>query len=282
MRIKENSIGSMRKLVLDVISNSLGVEFEHRTDPKLLAALISRLRPKDVGGGLFRLGGNRDGAYLLPKQDLVEIDGCISPGVGHSITFEKDLNELLGTKTVLVDPGGEEISSQLPNSTHIKKFLSGRNIGDSSFLTLEDVTDEHFPEAKNLLLQMDIEGSEYGVLLSANKQLLSRFLIIIIEFHDINRWKKSTLFETFYKPSIQNLLTSHSPVHLHPNSYCGSFRLKGTRLPQVFELTLIRNDSPNLCDYFSHLPNELDIDFHSGKRLEIDFSYLDQMANSYE
>lgn len=38
----------------------------------------------------------------------------------------------------------------------------------------------------DLMLQMDIEGSEYEVLLDLDDDLLRRFRIMVIEFHDLD------------------------------------------------------------------------------------------------
>ena len=49
--------------------------------------LIAKLRPQDCGKDLIRIGGGRDGGYLLP-DDLKGIQYCFSPGVGGLADFE--------------------------------------------------------------------------------------------------------------------------------------------------------------------------------------------------
>ena len=42
---------------------------------------------------LVRVGRNADGGYLLPRQVLTEINGCLSFGLGAEWSFEQALLE---------------------------------------------------------------------------------------------------------------------------------------------------------------------------------------------
>jgi len=265
---------SMRQAILDFVSNKLGIELEHATEHKDLAELIVQLRPREVVGGLKRYGGSSDGAYLIPSSVTSLLDGCLSPGVGHTIAFESHLYNAFGLKTVLVDPSNEIIAQTLPDSIHLKHLLASVPSERSNSITLEQVINENFAMENNLVLQMDIEGSEYGVLLTAPESILKRFLVVIVEFHDLNRWKKRGLFEDLYKPALYNLLKTHVPVHLHPNSFSGYFRLSTSKIPRVLEVTLLRKDSPLLRDAFQSLPHPLDIDASSASNLQVNFNEL--------
>ena len=69
--------------------------------------------------------------------------------------------------------------------TFIKKFL-GTKI-NSEYITLENWMNTYVPNEKDMILQMDIEGSEYDVLLDVQNNLLDKFRIIIIEFHHFSQ-----------------------------------------------------------------------------------------------
>ena len=47
---------------------------------------------------LVRIGRNADGGYLLPRQVLAEINGCLSFGLGAEWSFEQALLELKQSK----------------------------------------------------------------------------------------------------------------------------------------------------------------------------------------
>lgn len=273
----------MRQTIIDILSNVLGIEFEHVTDDQALAHLLARLRPHSVDGELSLFGDGKDGSYLLPMKVIPALDGVISPGVGHSVSFEASLRRLMKVKTVLVDSHGVDLSKDLPDSIHVEKLVAGVAQDPRKFITLEELLFEHFQQGRNLILQMDIEGAEYGVMLTAQKTLLERFLVIVVELHDINRWRKKGLFKDLYEPALNNLLSTHTPIHVHPNHSSGLFRFGGLKLPRVLELTLLRNDSSILQHEFSSIPHPLDIDFHSKGRLKINFeeitSLIDKLKN---
>ena len=48
------------------------------------------LKPKAINTRLIRIGGSKDGAYLLPDC-LDTIDRCFSPGVSNRKNFEDEL-----------------------------------------------------------------------------------------------------------------------------------------------------------------------------------------------
>ena len=51
---------------------------------------------------LIRVGGNNDGAYLLP-DDLNKIEACFSPGTSNIKTFEDELAEKYQIKSFMTD-----------------------------------------------------------------------------------------------------------------------------------------------------------------------------------
>jgi len=74
---------------------------------------FDRLHPKVVLRELIRIGGFRDGGYLIPDLDFM-LDGLISPGVGQSFSFETELMGN-GKKAVLID-GTVEKPANLPEN----------------------------------------------------------------------------------------------------------------------------------------------------------------------
>ena len=52
------------------------------------------------------------------------------------------------------------------------------------------------------MLKMDIEGAEYASLLSLNEENLSRFRLIVIEFHDFHYVYQKELHKTIFEPIV--------------------------------------------------------------------------------
>jgi len=61
-------------------------------------------------------------------------------------------------------------------------------------------------EDSDLMLQMDIEGYEYETFLSMSDKLLSRFRIIVVEFHSLQMLFSQPFF--LYHPAFLKNITN--------------------------------------------------------------------------
>ena len=111
----------------------------------------------------------------------------------------------------------------------------------------------------DLMLQMDIEGWEYFAFLNISNELLNRFRIIVVEFHNLqNLWVPS-----FYDQAnavFSKILETHSCVHIHPNNDSPIHSYNGVDIPPLAEFTFYRNDTIQHNGYVSEFPNPLDRD----------------------
>ena len=140
-----------------------------------------------------------------------------------------------------------------------KKFLGIYDSDD--VLTMSSWVRAHTSsESNRLILQMDIEGSEYEVLAFEPASVLSRFACMVIEFHDFHK-----LFDPNFcfvlNGIFEKIYTNFTIVHAHPSSYRKLIKNDGIAVPPTIEITFLRNDvlqrlgeTPEL-----NLPNELDI-----------------------
>ena len=120
--------------------------------------LINNIKAHELGYNLIRIGPNGDGGYLIP--DIIKnIDACFSPGVGKIHGFENDLLKK-GIKVFMADKTVSKPNLKFTNYDFLKKNLGSFN--DEETITLDQWIYEKGVN-KNLLLQMDIEGSEYEV-----------------------------------------------------------------------------------------------------------------------
>ena len=231
-----------------------GLRVERYVDKSKVREFVELLRPVTTEVGLIRVGGNDDGGYLIPN-DLDGIIALFSPGVAQTATFELEIANR-GIKSYLADYSVENSPSEHENIQFDKLFIGSRN--NEQFKTLSEwVHSKELPEVGDFLLQMDIEGSEYETILTTSNDLLSRFRIVVIEFHYLD--KASTYFgnkmitETFSK-----LLTQFEIVHIHPNNCCAPVLIHGMRIHPCIEVTFLRRDrfrnsSPTLI-----FPHQLD------------------------
>jgi len=218
--------------------------------------LIRSLRPRRTGSPLIRIGGVADGGYLLP-DDLEGIEYCFSPGVSDSAAFE---NELADRKihSFLADRSVAGPPITRPEFTFDRKFVGAVN--NDMYMTLEAWKDKYLSGYRgDLLLQMDIEGAEYEVILSTPLSLLMSFRILIVELHWLER-----LFDPFafgiVKACCEKLLSRFYVVHAHPNNCSGLVQHNGIEIPDVMEVTFYSRARGAPGDYCTTYPHPLDVD----------------------
>lgn len=236
--------------VLSLFS-ALKIQSGRLTDKTELQSLLKKLHPVSCNKELIRLGPVGDGGYLVP-DDLVGIEACFSPGVGFSSLFEKDCAER-GMKVFLADGSVDEAKYHHELFVFMKKYIG--MVTDNHSMTIDDWVKSSMPDSQgDLLLQMDIEGSEYEVLLTLSDDLLKRFRIILIEFHSLEELRSKAFFK-IASQVFEKLLQTHTCVHNHPNNCSGLIKYKGFKIPKVLEFTFLRNDrivSPSFAKIFPH------------------------------
>jgi hypothetical protein len=146
-----------------------------------------------------------------------------------------------------------------------KKYIGITNNKD--FITLDNWVTSTLPERNgDLLLQMDIEGYEYEVLLGMPENLLRRFSIMVIEFHDLKELFNKPFF-LLVSRIFEKILSTHTCVHNHPNNYCNSLKIEGIEIPLAAELTFLRNDRIKNASFTNSFPHPLDFVNSNGNNL---------------
>ena len=222
-----------------------------------LEKFLSRFRENYVSCNLIRIGGDGDGGYLLPNI-FDNISYCFSPGVDNTANFEKELSEKFNIKSFLADASVDQAPILDKNFDFIPKFLGSHT--NDEFITLSDwLNQSKISPSENKILQMDIEGGEYDVLIFEDSTTLASFSAMIIEFHNFQKLFErdflkmvSAVFEKIYK--------HFSICHVHPNNCCGIASLDDIEIPRIVEVSFINND---LIHKFSNktpviIPHKLD------------------------
>jgi hypothetical protein len=229
------------------------------TQASRLQELVEAMRIQPTKHELIRLGPDSDGGYLLP-DDLDGLQFCFSPGVANCSDFELQLAER-GFEVFLADRSVDGPSVPHPNFHFQKKFIAASNCELAGVMSLDtwyqDLVGPVSPESPEALLQMDIEGCEYEVLHSLSEALLSRFRVVIIEFHKLNQLADRFAF-SFMAPAIRKLLRSHAVVHIHPNNYRRTLAIHNLEIPANMEITFLRRDRLQASKKVNAYPHPLD------------------------
>lgn len=221
-----------------------------------LLRFLEELHPVATNHELIRLGPNGDGGYLVP-DDLDGIEACFSPGVNDVSGFESDCARR-GIKAFLADASVEKPAEENELFHFTKKFVGA--VSSDDFMTLDDWVASSLPgTGSDLLLQIDIEGAEYEVFLSASESLMRRFRIIVVEFHNLEQLWNKPYFD-LAKRAFEKINKFHSCVHIHPNNCCGAVERDGIVIPSVMEFTFLRNDRIERSSPQTNFPHALDFD----------------------
>lgn len=233
------------------------VWLEPASNPDDVRQFIHQLAPVAIAQPLIRLGGDDDGGYLAP-DDLDGIHAVVSPGVSTEVSFDLSMAER-GMDIYMADASVEGPPISHPRFHFQKKFLDV--FDDANNIRLDSLSAYMAPEhSGDRLLQMDIEGAEYRVLLDGSDGVLNSFRIMLIEFHQLDRMYGDFAFRMI-RATFQKLLRTHTIVHIHPNNICPP-RIRGDiAIPPVMEFTFYRKDRAQIeHDRKPEFPNPLDRD----------------------
>jgi hypothetical protein len=252
------------KRVIKELFLKFKVAFSRATNSSDLDFFFNRIRPLTSSIELVRIGGINDAGYLVPN-DFKNIKYCFSPGVSIEAYFENELAEKYNIKSFMADFSVDQ-SPILNDKLEFKKIFIGYE-NKPGFQSLQNWISESIGELdEDMILQMDIEGGEYNVLIETSNEELEKFRILIIEFHFFDQIYSRPGFELvsacFYK-----LLKSFNIVHIHPNNCSALVKFGNYSVPPVIEFTFHRKDRAQFFKSESlSFPHSLDKDNQPTKK----------------
>lgn len=222
-------------------------------DKSKISGFLSMVKPVRTNHELIRLGGNADGGYLVP-DDIEGIEVCFSPGVSRVSTFEEDLARR-GIKCFLADYSvdGPPVKNDLFDFE--KKYLGP--FESEIFLTLESWIKDKAPNKSDFILQMDIEGAEYGVILNTSSEILKKFRVLIVEFHELDTLYDKVGYDLI-NLAFTKILKDFEVVHIHPNNWSPPIEYQDIAIPPIMEFTFLRKDRISTRTPATSFPHRLD------------------------
>jgi hypothetical protein len=250
-RLSGTIVFMIKEVILGFVG-ARGILIDRYVREKDINSILHVLRPVNSGHEMIRIGSYNDGGYLVPNV-LDGISACFSPGVATNSSFEWQLAEM-GIECFLADNSVEGPPQNHTKFNFIKKHLG--SVSSPTMITLSAWLTQNYT-AGDLLLQMDIEGSEYAVIASTSLEELNRFRVIILELHEFDSIV-TVIGNLTIKNILNQLLQNHSVVHVHANNFGIPRKFKNKYLPRGIEITLLRNDFIVGTGHVTELPNTLD------------------------
>ena len=126
------------------------------------------------------------------------------------------------------------------NFFFLKKYLS--SVSDIHNITLSDwLLESQVKKNEKIILQMDIEGSEYEVLTYESSQMLEKFSLLVFEFHKLENIV-NPIFYKMINAIFDKIYKNFKICHVHPNNFSGVYKYNDFKIPSSIEITFIRND----------------------------------------
>ena len=240
--------------------------------------------PVSTGHDLIRIGGRRDGSYLVPNA-LEGISLCLSPGTCGIVDFETHLAESYGIPSLLCDPAEDAPSNLHPLIKFNRLAIATTDSPSTTTLGSWIKRNGHLDSCP-LLLSMDIEGAEVQILQEIDLAILASIRIATIEFHylDLLHSLEHQAYAQAVVNAITRMQTLFDIVHFKPNNNCPYEILTDDQstftLYTCIELTFLskqlRRNSPVPVSP-TMLPHPLDLSNVANKP-PVDYNFYAQLA----
>lgn len=191
-----------------------------------------------------RVGEEHDGGYVMCSELLAGTGAAYSYGINGYDGWGSQLSRQLGIRVEQYDCYNLKRPSCFGcNFAFHGECISSYTHRDAGklFNTLRKhmAANGHTPapaSGTNLILKMDVEGSEWEVFADPSIQpLLAHFSQIVVEFHGTGAASLAK------HGALQNLLRLFTVVHVHGNNCCPSVTTaEGYSIPSVLEVTFAR------------------------------------------
>lgn len=201
-----------------------------------------------------RKGSARDGGYII-ADDIKSSDYLVSFGIDNNVDFEKAISEH-GCKSDLYDYSIDRLPEIVENATFFQKMIGiygdQTSLGECLERTEGDV-----------ILKVDIEGSEWDVFSHSSVEDLSKCRQILMEVH----WMQHLINEDFYNKALlafTKLRSTHTPVFVHANNNVPLMIMGNSPVPMVFEVLYLRTSDYKFLkegDPFYGLVSKNDVNF---------------------
>lgn len=204
--------------------------------------LFPMMRLKEAAS-FCRVGRANDGGYVM----LDDFEGkriAYSFGIADDVSWDLDMANR-GLDVYMYDHTISQLPQMHPKFHYFQIGLGNENEKDDLHKkTLAQLMKEngHMDEY-GMILKIDIEGAEWDVLRTVDKEILQHFSQIVFEFHDVIVPEN----ENNIQEALQKLNQTHQLVHVHANNYGSYLLLGGTMLPELIEATYVLRADHEFC-----------------------------------
>jgi hypothetical protein len=222
---------------------------------KKIIEFLSHLQPmKILNDHKIRVGSLGDGGYVQ-LNNTEDISLALSFGINNDDSWDLEI----ASRGIPVKQYDYSIESA-PSSHPLLKFEKKMVQGSPGFgcVTLQELIETHdYSGTPNIILKMDIEGSEWDVIDKCDDEQLSKICQILCEFHDLSRLN-DVGFYTRALRVVQKLNKHFTPYHVHGNNSAQLVNLSNIAFPDVLEVSFANTKMYKITNTNEIFPTSLD------------------------
>ena len=240
---------------------------EARTNPTrvsqadVLAALRVFQPASVVSGRKTRIGSENDGGYVM-LDDLDRATTAFSLG----ILDDDNWDVAVASRGIVVKQYDDSIEHAPSRHPKLQFFRSRIGAPETpGTVSLQGIVGQHATgSGADLILKMDIEGSEWEVLEMVPTDILSRFAQIVCELHDLERMAERDL-HTVAMAALTKLSLTHQAIHLHGNNNTPIRIIENVAFPGVVEVSFVARSLYEFEPCTEVFPTDLDRPNHPAR-----------------
>lgn len=220
---------------------------------KIYRHLLKMLWPRDAATlTKIRVGGSGDGGYVQLHGNAPNSNVALSFGVCYHSPWDYEMAQK-GYKVLQFDGSIQKAPEDHPNLVFCPKYVVGRRMHAENEITVQEILDT-LPGQNDIILQMDVEGSEWEIFESLTAEEMNRFSQIIVEFHKLTVAKDMPRFQAVF----DKICSTHVPVHFHYNNDGPIFGFNDFLVSSLWEVSFARKDLDTFTLSDAEYPTNLD------------------------
>ena len=226
-----------------------------------LLRLHELLHLRDVEGGtLVRIGREHDGGYLMLDEFH---PGMIaySFGISDDVSWDKAMAER-DIACFMYDHTIDKLPEEHKFFHWSREGICGAEHQEHC-RTLEAFIKSNGHEERNdLILKMDVEGTEWDAVAATSSATLALFSQIVFELHDVY----SAVLHNKICAVLSKLNKTHQPVYVHGNNWADYERAGDLVMPWALEVLYVRKNDHNFRESSHFYPLEQDMPNKANRR----------------
>jgi hypothetical protein len=199
--------------------------------------VLSLLLPYEIDVAKKRVGPERDGGYVVSEYSGTP--DLVSFGISNDVRFEKALGDQ-GHRCFMYDHTIAQLPEHHDSFNWFKIGVSGSYDETDELLSISSHLNR-IDHSDRMILKIDVEGAEWDVFSTIDRDDLVRFEQIVGEFHWFMELDNPSFREKVYR-SLRNITNEFTLFHVHANNCRPLGFAGGFAVADVLELSFVRND----------------------------------------